>query len=177
MGTGFNLSGRYGVEGGRVDVIRGLTSRESGFDAGRAALAGAAGCVAYLAEMAVDLPLLDYPSDDLLLLGGLFSTDRRVWPLVGVALHFANGVALAQVYAAVGHRLPGPPWARGLVFTLIENTVLWSIVPLFDRYHPAIQAGLLPKMNRPIPFAQQVLRHVAYGAVLGAVYGRGGGRR
>ena len=25
-------------------------------------------------------------------------------------------------------------------------------------------------MNRPIPFLQQVLRHIAYGAVLGATY-------
>ncbi|HEY8598515.1 MAG TPA: DUF6789 family protein [Thermomicrobiales bacterium] len=149
-----------------------LAGGQSDFDARRAAVAGAAGAGAYLAEMAVDLPLLDCPTDDLLLLGGLVTRDRRIWPLLGGVLHFTNGMALAQVYALVEHRLPGPPWARGVLFTLIENTLLWAIVPLFDRYHPAIREGKLPKMNRPVPFLQQVLRHIAYGAVLGAVYGR-----
>lgn len=148
-------------------------AREDGYDPGRAAAAGALGAAAYLAEMAADLPLLRCPTNDLLLLGGVVSRDPRVWPAVGAALHFANGVALAQLYGTVGRRLPGPPWARGVAFTLIENTLLWALVPLFDRYHPAIRAGDLPKMNRPIPFLQQVLRHIAYGAVLGAVYGEG----
>ena len=149
-----------------------LAGGKGGFDARRAAVAGAVGAAAYLAEMAVDLPLFDCPTDDLLLLGGLVTRDPRIWPILGGVLHFTNGMALAQVYALVERRLPGPPWARGVVFTLIENTVLWAIVPLFDRYHPAIREGKLPKMNRPVPFLQQVLRHIAYGAVLGAVYGK-----
>ena len=153
------------------DKVAGGKSR---YDGRRAALAGAAGSAAYLAEMAVDLPLLACPTDDLLLLGGLITRNPRIWPLLGGMMHFANGVALAQVYALVERRLPGPPWARGVLFTLIENTVFWAIVPVFDRYHPAITAGKLPKMNRPVPFLQQVLRHIAYGAVLGAVYGKKG---
>ncbi len=152
-----------------LDTLAGGKSR---YDARRAAVAGAAGAAAYLAEMAVDLPLLACPTDDLLLLGGLVTRDPRIWPILGGVMHFTNGMALAQVYALVERRLPGPPWARGVLFTLIENTVFWAIVPLFDRYHPAIREGKLPKMNRPVPFLQQVLRHIAYGAVLGAVYGR-----
>ncbi len=148
--------------------------RPTPHDPGRAALAGALGAAAYLAEMAVDLALIDCPTNDLMLLGRPFSANPRVWPWLGGAIHFGNGVALAQLYGLVGGRLPGPPWLRGIVFTLIENTLLWGLVPLFDRYHPAIRSGELPKMNRPVPFAQQVLRHIAYGAVLGAVYGGGG---
>ena len=158
-----------------MDVLRKVIGAGKGYDARLAAIAGAAGAGAYLAEMAIDLPLLDCPTDDLLLLGGLVTRDPRIWPILGGAMHFANGVALAQVYATVQDRLPGPPWARGILFTLIENTVFWGIVPLFDRYHPAIREGKLPKMNRPVPFLQQVLRHIAYGAVLGVVYGRGRG--
>lgn len=156
-----------------MDLLRKVTGDNGAYEARLAALAGAAGSGAYLAEMAIDLPLLDCPTDDLLLLGGLVTRDPRVWPLLGGAMHFANGIALAQLYAAVQHRLPGPPWARGILFTLIENTLLWAIVPLFDRYHPAMREGKLPLMNRPIPFLQQVLRHIAYGAVLGIVYGNG----
>ncbi len=155
-----------------VDRLR--EAIDAGYDPGRAALAGALGAAAYLAEMAVDLALIDCPTNDLKLLGRPFTANPRLWPVVGTAIHFANGVALAQVYAAAGrHRLPGPPWLRGTVFTLIENMLLWGLVPLFDRYHPAIRAGELPKMNHLVPFAQQVLRHLAYGAVLGAVYGDG----
>lgn len=143
------------------------------YNPGRAARAGAVGAAAYLAEMAVDLALLDCPTNDLKLLGRPFSANPRVWPLVGAALHVGNGIALAQIYGAVGRRLPGPPWLRGTLFTLIENAIFWGLVPLLDRYHPAIMAGELPKMNRPIPFLQQVLRHIAYGAALGVVYGDG----
>jgi hypothetical protein len=155
-----------------MDIIRRLTSRESGYDPQAAAVAGAVAAAAYLAEMAVDLPLFDCPTNDLLLLGGPISQDRRVWPLVGTAIHFTFGVTLAQAYSVAGRRLPGPPWLRGVTFTMIENTLLWGLVPLFDRFHPAIRSGNLPKMNRPIPFLQQVLRHIAYGAVLGVVYER-----
>ena len=139
----------------------------------RAGVAGAAGALAYLVEMRVDLAALRCPTNDLMLLGRPFSANRRAWPAIGTALHFFNGVALAQVYALLGRRLPGPPWLRGLLFTQIENTLLYSVVPLFDRFHPAITAGELPRMFRPVPFVQQVLRHIAYGVVLGAVYGEG----
>lgn len=153
-----------------METIRRLVSREQGYDPQSAVIAGSLASAAYLAEMALDLRLLRCPTNDLLLLAGPFTRNPRVWPTLGTALHFFNGVALAQVYGTVGRRLPGPPWLRGVAFTLIENTLLWGLVPLFDRYHPAIRAGALPKMNRPLPFAQQVLRHITYGAVLGAAY-------
>ena len=78
--------------------------------------------------------------------------------------------AAIRAEEAAGRRLPGPPWLRGVLFTMIENALLWGAIPLFDRFHPSIRAGQLPKMNRPIPFLQQVLRHIAYGAALGIVY-------
>lgn len=146
---------------------------DDAYDPGQAALAGALGAVAYLAEMAIDLRAIPCPTNDLMLLGRPFSANPRVWPALGTVIHLFNGVALAQVYGAVGRRLPGPPWVRGAVFALIENALFWGIVPLLDRYHPAIQSGELPMMNRPVPFIQQVLRHIAYGVVLGAVYGSG----
>jgi hypothetical protein len=153
-----------------METLRHLIGNADGYDPQAAAVAGTVAAAAYLAEMAVDLPLLDCPTNDLLLLGGIFSRDRRVWPLVGTALHFGFGATLAQGYGLVARRLPGPPWLRGVAFTMVENTLLWGLVPLFDRFHPAIRAGDLPKMNRPIPFLQQVLRHIAYGAALGIVY-------
>jgi hypothetical protein len=159
-----------------VEALRRRVGGDEGYDPGKATRAGAAGALAYLAEMAVDLPLLDCPTNDLMLLGRPFTANRRVWPLLGAALHVGNGIALAQVYGLFGRRLPGLPWLRGILFTLLENALLWGLVPVFDRVHPAIRAGELPRMNRPIPLLQQILRHIAYGAALGVVYGDGRGK-
>lgn len=138
-----------------------------------ATTAGIAAGVAYLAEMAVDQSLLDCPTNDLLLLGGIVSRDQRVWPLVGLVGHMVLSNGMAHAYALVQQRLVGPPWVRGLTFIMVENAVLGLTLPLFDRWHPAIRSGQLPKMTRPIPIIQQTLRHMAYGIVLGLVYGNG----
>lgn len=136
----------------------------------RATRAGLLAAAAYLAEMALDLALLDCPTNDLLLLGGFISRERRIWLPTGLALHFAGGVALAQLYGASAHRLPGSHWQRGLLFALAENTLLCGLLPLVDRYHPAIRGGQLPRLSRPVPVLQQTLRHGIYGVVLGRVY-------
>ena len=56
---------------------------------------------------------------------------------------------------------------------MAENTLLWPLVWVVDRRHPAMRAGELPKMNRPLPMAQQVVRHLAFGLTLGVLYGEG----
>jgi len=142
------------------------------FDLRRAVVAGLAGSAAYLAEQYVDLKLLRYPGDDLKLLGMIATRRAPYWQLAGLANHFANGTALAVVYALLlRNRLPGSPVVRGLLMGQLENALLWPSVPLvIDRYHPAIKAGALPRLNTPVYAAQAVLRHVAYGAVLGWVY-------
>ncbi len=142
------------------------------FDLRRAVAAGLAGSAAYLAEQYVDLKLLRYPGDDLKLLGMIATRRTPYWQAAGLATHFANGTALAVVYALLlRNRLPGSPVVRGLLLGQIENALLWSAVPLvIDRYHPAIKAGALPRLNTPVYAIQEILRHVAYGAMLGWVY-------
>lgn len=142
------------------------------FDARRAALAGLAGSAAYLAVQFLDLKMIPFPGDDLKMLGMVVTRRDPAWRVAGVAAHCGNGTALALAYAALARdRLPGPPVARGLLLGQIENALAWPLVPLLlDRYHPAIRAGALPRLNTPAYAAQQILRHLAYGAVLGWVY-------
>jgi hypothetical protein len=146
---------------------------EKPFDIRRAALAGLAGAAAYLAEQYLDMRLLRFEGDDVRLLGQALTRRDPAWRAVGFALHATNGVALAIVYAALlRNRLPGAPVLRGLLLGEVENAVLWPLVPLvIDRYHPAIRDGLTPRLNTPAYAAQAILRHLAYGAVLGGVYG------
>ena len=140
----------------------------------RAVAAGLAASAAYLATNALDMRLLRYQQSDLVLLGRLLPPLRPVWPLAGLVLHTGFGLALAIVYAALAReRLPGPGWLRGILLATAENLLLWPLVPLVDRHHPAVRAGLMPPLNRPRPFLQAVLRHLAFGAVLGLVYEHG----
>jgi len=143
------------------------------FDLRRALVAGLAGSAAYLAEQFVDLKLIPFPGDDLKMLGMVTTRADPAWRVAGVVTHFANGTALGVTYALVArNKLPGSPLVKGLLLGQIENSLLWPIVGLvIDRYHPAMREGLLPPFNTRAYFAQAVLRHLAYGAVLGGIYG------
>lgn len=143
------------------------------FDARRAVLAGLAGSAAYLAEQYLDLKIVKFPGDDLKMLGMVTTRRDPAWRVAGLATHVVNGTLLGVAYALLlRNRLPGRPVVRGLLLGQIENTALWPAVPLLiDRYHPAMREGVLPHFNTRPYFVQAVLRHVAYGAVLGWVYG------
>lgn len=146
---------------------------EKPFDIRRAALAGLAGAAAYLAEQHLDMRLLRFEGDDVRLLGLALTRRDPAWRVAGLAVHAGNGITLALIYAALlRNRLPGAPVLRGLLLGQVENAILWPLVPLvIDRYHPAIRDSLMPRLNTPAYAAQAVLRHLAYGAVLGGVYG------
>jgi hypothetical protein len=45
------------------------------------------------------------------------------------------------------------------------------LIRFVDRVHPMVKNGKLPEYDSKIPFWQSVLRHVAYGGVLGGIYG------
>ena len=135
-------------------------------------IAGLAGALAYLVAMVIDIAITRKRTNDLRLLAGLVPRGGRYWPVLGPVIHLVNGAALGVVYARVQQCLPGRGWLRGLLFTQIENLFLWPAMILLDRIHPDITNGSLPVYNRPLPFLQEVLRHAAYGAVLGAVFQR-----
>lgn len=118
-----------------------------------------------------------YRFNDFTLLGRPFSTRRRVWLLVGAALHLLNGSAVGVIFASVCQFFPGPGWLRGLLFAQLENLLLWPLMPLVDRYHPGRWEGeLAPAWSRR-SFAVAVLRHLAYGLILGALHRPCGGKR
>ena len=142
-----------------------------GVDLPAAAIGGIAAGFAYLAEMGVDLRLLKHQTDDLHLLGGFFVADRVPARRLGLLIHLTNSLGLALLYAAVHDRLPGPPWRRGVLFANVENLLLYPLAHL-ERVHPAVQRGELDRYWHPVAFLQSVPRHVAYGAVLGSLYGR-----
>ena len=134
-------------------------------------LAGLAGGASFAAVMKLDMALSGRHVDDFQLLAG-FGPTRNRWHVVGPIIHAINSISLGGIYAVVVELLPGSGWRKGLTFALTENTLLWPVIIVLDRVHPAIRAGQLPAYNRPWPFFVENLRHAAFGIVLGTVYER-----
>lgn len=135
-------------------------------------VAGIFGALAFLAAMALDLALTRRKTNDLRLLAGLLPGGAPHWPWLGLLMHCVNGAALGVLYGRLRTRLPHPGWKGGLLFAVTENFILWPVLLVLDRIHPEVRAGRLEPFNRPVPFLQEVWRHVAYGVTLGWVYDR-----
>ncbi|MFN8525088.1 MAG: hypothetical protein U0821_18485 [Chloroflexota bacterium] len=138
------------------------------YDMIRAALAGIAGALAYLAAQEVDRRIANPRSDDLALLAGWLSPRPRVYRPIGLAAHLMAGATFGLgFHRVVAPRLPGPLWLRGMLAAQAENALLWPLVWGVDRWHPAVMRGTLAPLNRGVYFRQSVWRHAALGLVLG----------
>lgn len=135
------------------------------------AAAGLAAGAAFAVVLEADLRLTGNNVDDLIVLGRPFVREREVARGVGLGIHAVNSVGLAAVYGAVRQRLPGPPWLRGVIFSNVENALLYPITVLED-WHPAVRDGQVDRYFTWPSFWQSVPRHIAYGAVLGVLYDR-----
>jgi hypothetical protein len=140
-------------------------------DAKAIATSGLAAGAAFLAVLEADLRVTGRSVDDLTVLGRPFVADPKRARVVGGAIHAVNSVALAGLYALLERRIPGPPWLKGVIFANVENLILYPIT-VFEDLHPAVRDGLVDRYFNWPAFWQSVPRHVAYGAVLGILYGR-----
>jgi hypothetical protein len=130
----------------------------------RGAVAGMAAAGAWAAAEPLLQRLFRTPYSDVRLLGGVV-TRGRAWPVVGTAIHVANGAAFGVAW----ERLGGGGWKRGILAAQAENLVLWAPgMALVDRYHPDRGRGELPPLlrNKRV-FGYEVATHAIFGAVLG----------
>ena len=136
----------------RADMPRALDRVRVG--AGAGLVAG----VAFAAVMQADLALSGNRLDDFRLLAQWGPFQRR-WKVLGPMAHLVNSASLGGLYGLLEPSLVGRGWARGLTFALTENTLLWPLVLVIDRHHPAA-------------FGWETARHAAYGVVLGLIFDR-----
>lgn len=131
----------------------------------RGAFAGAVAAAVWLAQQPLDKPVFGVDNDDSELLGKAF-TRGRAWPVVGVALHLANGALLGAAYSNVASRLALPSWSRGPLMALTEHVATWPLTLAVERVHPARDE--LPRLTGSArAFAQATWRHLVFGVVLG----------
>ncbi len=135
-----------------------------------AAAAGAVAALAYAAEMYADITLSGYRFDDVQLVESAVRGKTARVPWLGMAVHLANGAGLGLLYNALARPLlPGPGWARGTLFGLGFLAAVWPLTPLVDRAHPLIRRGDMPRLFALTPFAQNLARHLVFGATFGAL--------
>jgi hypothetical protein len=140
---------------------------------GRAALAGIVATLVYSIAMEGDTRLTGNHFNDIRFLEGLLVGEKREkrWTMVAWAIHFLNGVILAEIYAAgIKRFLPGPNWLKGAIFGETWIVGLWWLTPLADNYHPLIKQGQMPKLANWPSFLQNLARHLTYGLTLGLLY-------
>lgn len=140
-------------------------------DVAAATVAGLVAGGAFWLVLEADLRLTGNNVDDLLVLGRPFAREPSRARWIGAAIHLGNSIALAQVYRLVEQRLPGAPWLKGVVFANVENLLLYPVT-ILEGMHPAVRDGQVDRYFTWPAFWQSVPRHVAYGAVLGALYAR-----
>jgi len=133
----------------------------------RAAAAGATAALVWAAAEPLDRLVFRCDYSDTALLGKAVS--RRHWRAVGLAMHAANGAVFGLAFELVRRRTGARPVPLGVGMALVENTALWPLCVLVDRYHPARgEPGLPPLARNGRAFAQATWRHALFGAVLGS---------
>ena len=154
-----------------MKILRRIISR--GWRPGQAAWVGLVATVVYSLAMEGDQLLLGNRFSDVRFIDGLLEGEKSTKQGMALSwlLHMLNGVALAELYAAVGKRLlPGPDWLRGSIFGEVFIVSAWWLTPLADKYHPLIKNGELPKLANWKSFFQNIVRHLVFGLALGLLY-------
>jgi hypothetical protein len=131
------------------------------------AIAGSLATALWAAQQPLDQRAFECGYDDVELLGKLVTRGRE-WPLVGLAVHMANGAVFGAAYAQARPFIPAPPVAAGVFAGLAEHAASWPLVTLVDRHHPA--RGDMPTLwGNKRALLQATWRHALFGAVLGGL--------
>jgi hypothetical protein len=155
-----------------MSIISSLISRN--WHPEKAAAVGLIATAAYSIAMEGDMSITGNRFSDVKFIQGLMgkkATTEQKFLVLAWMLHFLNGVALAEIYAALAKRfLPGPDWLKGAIYGELFVAGVWPLTPLADKYHPLIKVGELPKLANFTSFTQNLVRHLVFGLALGLLY-------
>ena len=134
----------------------------------RAALAGTVAAGAWAAVEPAIRGVTGGRHSQVRLIGGIAAPAGPWWE-IGLGIHLANGAAFGIAFDRLGLRGP----FRGMLAAEAENALLWPLVGVVDRIHPDVRSGAWPPLARNrSEFAQEVLGHAVFGAVMGALIPR-----
>jgi hypothetical protein len=128
----------------------------------RSAASGACAAVVWAAAEPIDRRLLRNDYSDVALLGKAV-TRSRAWPVVGLAMHAANGAVFGLAY----HELHRRRHVSAVGLALTEHLALFPLGWFVDRRHPARGQAGVRRVFGMRAFAQATWRHFLFGGVLG----------
>ena len=130
----------------------------------RGAVAGALAAAAWQACDPLFKRAFGTPYVDAELLGPFITRGRYEW-LANLATHAAGGATFGHLFVRFG----GRGVKQGVAAALVENTLLWPGLALFDVIHPKRRDGTWPRLvSSPRVFASASAGHAFFGALLGA---------
>lgn len=104
------------------------------------------------------------PYCDAELIGPFITRGRHEW-LANLVTHAAAGATFGFVFERCG----GSGVKQGVKAALVENTLLWPGIALFDAIHPKRRDGTWPRLvTSPRAFGSASAGHALFGALLGA---------
>lgn len=129
----------------------------------RGAPAGALAAAAWQASGPILKRAFGTPYADAELIGPFVTQGRYEW-LADLAAHSAAGAAFGHAF----ERLGGRGVKQGVAAALVENTLLWPGLAVFDRIHPKRRDGTWPPIvSSPRAFASASAGHALFGLALG----------
>jgi hypothetical protein len=137
------------------------------------ALAGVIGGAAHAAVNEIDRRILNHNADDLLMLGGVFTTDVGRARRIGIGMHLSFAAIFGAAYAVLLHpKDKDDALRKGLGFALTENFTLFPISIPVDNHHPHAKNGNVDKFWHPLSLIEATARHTALGIGIGKAYPR-----
>lgn len=137
-----------------------------------AIVAGVVGTVAFNTVMYIDVTITGIPLDLTRVLGSLVVGRDGPVDAAGNIFHFANGIGLALLYAFVFLPVSKRVTKRNAWFYGIIYAVMVAVGPIFFGLFPALGAGIAGIGISPLVAPMTIVRHIAYGAVLGIMVRR-----
>ena len=134
--------------------------------------AGVVGTVAFNTVMYIDVTITGIPLDLTRVLGSLVVGRDGPVDAAGNIFHFANGIGLALLYAFVFLPVSKRVTKRNAWFYGIIYAVMVAVGPIFFGLFPALGAGIAGIGISPLVAPMTIVRHIAYGAVLGIMVRR-----
>ena len=132
----------------------------------RSAAAGACAAVLWAAVEPIDRRVLRNDYSDVALLGKAV-TRSRAWPIVGLAMHAANGAVFGLAY----HEARRRRGVSAVKLAMTEHLALFPLGVFVDRFHPARGQPGVQRVFGARAFAQATWRHFVFGSVLGRLAG------
>jgi hypothetical protein len=167
----FHLHQRYIVDKRKSILMRNNTQQKIEHQVRSklivAVVAGLVGTVAFNTVMYIDVATTGIPLDLTRVLGSVVVGQDGPTDAAGNIFHFANGIALAMLYIFVFLPISKRVTKRNMWFYGIIYAVMIAVGPIFFGLFPALGAGIGGIGISPLVAPMTIVRHIAFGAVLG----------